>query len=95
MKKKLLSGAAIGLSFAGIASLIVRFIGFNANSLTVFLYLYVILGVFYPLKNHVIDTSSLPDILHRIVIVAEGEELKMRKLVTGEKYRIDGNVEKL
>lgn len=95
MKKKLLSGAAFGLSFAGIASLIARYNGFNSTTLAVFLYLYVALGAFLSVKDIAIKKNILPDLLHRIVLVAEGEELEMKKLATGEKYKLKGEIEKI
>lgn len=95
MKKKLLSGMSLGLAFAGIASLIAKFNGFNSDNFMIFLYLYVILGGLVSLKSAGFGRDFLPGILHRIVVVAEGEELKMKKLVTGEKYRVKGDIEKI
>lgn len=96
MRKDLLNSAMKGLSFAGIAALIVRFTGFNQNTLMIFLYLYVIQAVYSPAKKYLLEYLDFaPGFLNRLVIVVEGEEIKMKKLLTGEKYRVDGEVEKL
>jgi len=95
MKKKLLSGAALGLGFAGVASLMARFNGFNSTTLAVFLYMYVALGAFMSVKDLAVRKNILPDLLHRIVLVAEGEELKIKKIATGEKYKLKGEIEKI
>lgn len=96
MQEKVLKAAVKGLTFAGIGSLIAMYFGFNQNTLTIFLYLYIAQAVYKPLKNGFFSYISFsPDIISRLVIVAEGEELKMKKLLTGEKYRLDGDVEKL
>jgi predicted RNA-binding protein len=44
-------------------------------------------------KDH-LDFPEI-NILHRIVLVSEEEKLKMRKVFTGEKYEISGNVQKV
>lgn len=93
--KRFLKGAATGLAFAGIASFIARIQGFNSGTLMIFLYLYVVLGVAGSIKSALTRHGGLGDFLHNLVIVVEGEEMKMKKLLTGEKYRIDGDVEKL
>jgi hypothetical protein len=95
-RKDVLKSLTVGLSFAGIASVIARFIGFNQSTFTIFLYLYVLQAAYSPLKQLLSERADFsPDILHRLVIVAEGEEMKMRKVLTGEKYRVDGDIEKL
>lgn len=86
---KAVKGAAVGLSFASIAALMVNFLGLTQNTLLALLYMYVVLGVVLT-----VDLNA-PDLLHRIVLVSEGEAIKMRKLVSGEKYKIKGEVEKL
>lgn len=96
MQEKLLKSAAKGLSFAGIGSLFAMYAGFNQNTLTVFLYLYIAQAVYKPVKNKLFGYINFsPDFIHRLVVVAEGEEFKMKKLFTGEKYRVDGDIEKL
>lgn len=96
MREKLLRSAAQGLTFAGIGSITTMYAGFNQNTLTVFLYLYIAQAVYKPLKAELFSHFNFsPDFIHRLVVVAEGEELKMKKLFTGEKYRVDGDIEKL
>jgi hypothetical protein len=92
--RDLISGALLGLSFGGLAVLAVKLFGYTPDSFMVLLYLYTLLGVFPALKDRVTKRFD-SSILHRIVLVAEGEEIKMRKILTGEKYRIKGDVEKL
>lgn len=44
-------------------------------------------------KNHL----DFPEVnfLHRIVLVSEEEKLKMKKVFTGEEYKVSGNVQKV
>lgn len=92
--KQVFKDAALGLFFAGMGALIIRFFGFTEISLIAILYLMVALAVVQGLKHR--DFSSvMPSFLERIVVVVEGEELKMKKLLTGEKYRVKGDLEKL
>ena len=86
-------GGLIGAVFAGAGYLVVYRFGFTQFSLNILLYLYIMLGliVAFDFRNFLDKT----DFLERIVIVAEEEELKMKKLFTGEEYRVDGTVEKV
>lgn len=84
-----LKGAAAGLGFASIAALAVNFMGFSRNAMLLMLYMYVGLGVFLT-----VDFRP-PGFLDRLVLVTEGEAVKMRKLISGEEYKIKGEVEKL
>lgn len=93
---RLVKGAATGLSFAGIASILTRFKGFNSETLIVLLYMYVLLGIIGSVNSSIARKhGGLKKLFHNIVIVVEGEEMKMKKLLTGEKYRIDGDIEKI
>lgn len=82
--------------FSGVAYLVVRFSGYGWRSLTVLLYLYVFMGVMVSVAGSfdLLD-SSVAEILDRVVLVAGQEELVLRKLVSGEKYRVEGELEKL
>lgn len=84
-----LKGALAGTAAAVSAAVTTRIYGFDRFSFFGMLYLYVVLGA--GLKS----SFSLPKFLERLVIVTEGEVLKMRKITTGEKYKIKGEVEKL
>ncbi len=96
MDRELLKGAITGLGFAASASAVVRLLGFSSSSLTLLLYLYVLLGVLPALRQKLMEKIGSADtFLHRLVLVAEEEEMEMKKLVTGEKYRVKGEVEKL
>lgn len=92
--KHVFRDAALGLSFAGAGALTIRFLGFTETSLVIILYMMVVLAVVQGLK-HRGSSSMIPSFLERIVIVAEGEEMKIKKLLTGEKYRVEGDLEKL
>lgn len=87
--KQLVRGASAGLLAAGVAVAAVKLNGLNGMTYLGMLYLYVVLGA--GLKF----SPDLPDLLHRLVVVTEGEVIEMRKLATGEKYKIKGEVEKL
>ena len=92
-RKELLIGAITGLGFASIASILVRFLGFTSRALTMLLYLYVVLGVLPAIKQLV--SGKLEDISTSIVLVKEGEELELKKIIGGESYRVKGEIEKI
>jgi hypothetical protein len=83
-------GAAAGLAAATVAGLLTRLNGLNSTTVLAMLYMYVGLGAVLSAE---LDAPT--DLLDRIVIVTEGEALKMRKLLSGERYKIKGEVEKL
>lgn len=95
MLKKFKVPVLTGLSFYGIAYGVVKFSGFNSASFTVISYLYIalglILGAYYELQNH----DGLGGFLHNLVVVVEGEEMELKKIFTGEKYRLKGEIEKI
>ncbi|MFB6208894.1 MAG: hypothetical protein ABEJ56_02015 [Candidatus Nanohaloarchaea archaeon] len=88
----------IGTAFSGIAFGVVKLIGYSSNSFMILSYLYVILAFIISLKYEIkkINTSdSILSLLGNIVLVVEGEDMELRKIFTGEKYRVKGEVEKL
>lgn len=95
MLKKLKIPVLFGLTAYGIAYGIVNVIGFTSNSFTLIAYLYIILGltigIYYELDSH----GGLKSFLDNIVVVIEGEQMELKKLITGEKYRLDGDIEKI
>ena len=95
MIKKLKIPVLLGLSFYGVAYAVVKFAGFTSSSFTVLAYLYIalglILGVYYELQSH----GGFQGFLDNIVVVIEGEEMRLKKLFTGEKYRLKGEIEKI
>lgn len=91
MKRNVLKGAFTGVIFAFVAYFLASVNGFNESSFTLLLYLYVFLGVLASVELTDFET----DLFDKIVIVAEEEELKMKKLFTGEEYRVKGTVEKV
>ena len=84
-----------GLSCYGLAYAIVKFLGFTSSSFTALSYLYIILGLviglYYELDSH----GGFRDILDNLVIVIEGDEMELKKILTGEKYRLKGEIEKV
>jgi len=96
MKKVAIRGAAVGLVFTGISYLIVRYLGFRWESLTALMYLYIIMGVLMAVASELEAINrGFTTLLDRIVVVAEEEELKLKKVVSGEKYRVKGSLEKI
>jgi len=95
MLKKLKIPVLFGLSAYGIAYAIVNFIGFTSNSFTAISYLYIVLGIvvglYYEMEKH----GGFSDFLDNIVVVTEGEEMKLKKLISGEKYKLKGEIEKI
>ncbi|WP_347721873.1 hypothetical protein [Candidatus Nanohalococcus occultus] len=89
---KIVSDAMVGSTAASLGLIAVRFNGFNWITLTAILYLTVCATVLAGFKERSGLSSGF---LHRLVLVAEGEEMKMKKLATGEKYKIKGDLEKL
>lgn len=95
MLKKLKMPVLFSLSAYGFAYAIVNFIGFTSNSFTAIAYLYIVLGLvislYYELDNH----GGLQSFLENVVVVIEGEEMKLKKLISGEKYKLKGEIEKI
>jgi hypothetical protein len=92
-KESFQQGLIYGLIIAGTAYATVKIIGYNPQSLTLILYLYILSSVILNMKTEL--ATPLKPLLKRIVIVAEGEEIKLKKLLTGEEYKINGDIEKL
>ena len=93
MKQELKDGLLYGVLTAATAYTTVMLMGFNHRSLAVLLYLYVISASLINLKSEIF--TPLKPFLKKIVIVAEDEEIKLKRLLTGETYKIRGDVEKL
>lgn len=92
MNSKIKIGGLLGVLTALIAYFIAMYNGFNSSTFTLFLYLYVGLGIISSLELTDFKASGFLD---RIVIVAEDEEKKLKKLFSDEEYKIDGTVEKI
>jgi len=93
MKEHFIEGSIYGILSASTAYMIVHYFGFNPQTLPILLYIYIITAIAINMKAE-IEMLSLP-FLKRIVVVAEGEEMKLKRLFTGEEYKINGDVEKL
>lgn len=98
MIKRLKIPLSLGLTFYGIAYLTVKSLGYNSDSFMIISYLYILLagiiGLKYEFKNYA-GNSSLVSTLKNIVIVVEGEEMKLKRIFTGEKYKLKGEIEKI
>lgn len=90
--KEILKDAMLGSSLAGIGALFVKFRGFDWITLSAALYLTVVAATIAGFRSRSKISGGLLD---RLVLVIEGEELKMKKLISGEKYKIKGDLEKL
>lgn len=86
-------GAGLGAGFAILAYLIADLNGFNRSSFLYMLYLYVILGAVSKLDKD--DVTGYIDGLERLLIIADREENKLKKIATGETYKIDGTIKKV
>lgn len=98
MLKKLKIPISLGLMAYGVAYFVVNSSGFNSTSFTIISYLYIVLAVIIGIRyeaGSLTNSSSLISTLKNIVIVIEGEEMKMKRLLTGEKYKLKGEIEKV
>ncbi len=96
MKSELKIGLISGLTFSGIAYLTVKLLGFNSLSFTVVMYLYTALGILLALLFYLKSSDiDLRRIKRKFVVVVEKEELELRSVLTGEKYRVKGEIEKV
>ena len=93
MKQSFIEGAVYGLLSAATAYFIVRYAGFNPQTLSAILYLNIITAILINMKAEVEELSI--SFLKNLVVVAEGEEMKLKRILTGEEYRVKGEVEKL
>lgn len=93
MKEYFIEGAVYGMFFAATMYAVIQFAGFNPQTLAILIYIQIISGILINMKSEV-DALSLP-YLKKLVLVDEGENIEMRKISTGEKYRVKGDVEKL
>lgn len=92
MRTELRNGAIYGLVFAGLTYSTVNFLGFNQASLNVLLYLNVLMGVAINLKS---ESLGLESIFGQVMVAVEDEEKKVKRLFTGDKYVINGTLEKV
>jgi hypothetical protein len=91
-KERLVEGTIYGILAAATAYIIVRIIGYNPVSLAIILYFQILTAILLTVRSEI--ASPLMPLLKRIVIVAEGEEMKLKRLLTGEEYKVR-DVEKL
>jgi len=92
MKEELIEGSVYGILAASTGYMVVHFMGFSPETVPILLYLFVISGILINLKAE-LDHLSIP-YMKRLALVAEGEEMKLKRLLTGEEYKV-GRVEKV
>lgn len=95
MLTKLKIPVLFGLSTYGIAYTVVNFLGFTSSSFTILAYLYISLSIVIGIYYEIEDIGGFRGFLDNIVVVIEGEEMKLKKLITGEKYKLKGEIEKI
>lgn len=94
--KQALKGAALGLGFMAVAYGVVRSMGYGQRSFTVVGYLFMIEGVVMAVLGSLGDSvGGLKGFLENVVVVMDEEEKKVKRLATGEIYRLEGRLEKL
>lgn len=89
---EILKDAMLGSSLASVGVLLVWFRGFDWITLSAALYLTVAAAAASGARSR---SSLSGGLLDSLVLVIEGEELKMKKLISGEKYKVKGDLEKL
>jgi hypothetical protein len=85
-KESLGEGSIFGLLTAGTAYTIVQVMGYNPGSLAVLLYFQLFSAILLTMRSKM--AAPLMPFLKRIVVVAEGEEMKLKRVLTGEEYRV-------
>ncbi len=86
-------GSVYGILLAATTYIIVQLMGYSHRSLMVVLYIQLVSAILLTAKSNL--SEPLKPYLERIVVVAEGEEMKLKRLLTGEEYRVRGDVEKV
>lgn len=86
VKESLVEGSIYGLLSAGTAYTIVQIMGYNPRSLAILLYFQLLTGILLTMRSRI--AAPLMPFLKRIVVVAEGEEMKLKRILTGEEYRV-------
>lgn len=98
MIRRLKIPLSIGLTFYGVAYLTVKYLGYNSQSFMIISYLYIalagIIGLKYEIKK-VGKSDSVFSVFRNLVVVSEEDDLTMKRIFTGEKYRLKGEIEKL
>lgn len=93
MNKALERGAIQGLLTAGLAFLMVNIIGFNTTSLSILLYMFIVFGAFFELKNSL--DLGIKDFFGQILVVAEEEEKTLKRVFKDKKYKVNGELEEI
>jgi hypothetical protein len=91
--ESLKEGAIYGILLAATTYVVVQVMGYSHRSLMVVLYIQIVAAILLTARSRL--AAPLKPYLDRIVVVAEGEEMKLKKLLTGEEYKVKGEVEKL
>lgn len=92
MEKKHKIDLLSGTAFAGASIIFVKIFGYNSTTLTGLAYGYIALASFFVLKNmHFSGDLPVPD---SFAVIVEEEETRLKKLWSGEIYRLK-EVEKI
>lgn len=96
MLKDVLKDVSTGLMFAGFSFGVVNVYGYGPRSFMFNSYLYVGLGLLVGAR-HMFSSrfGGFRKALENFVVVVEEEELYMHRVVSGEKLKIEGNVERV
>ncbi|MFB6193148.1 MAG: hypothetical protein ABEK00_02755 [Candidatus Nanohaloarchaea archaeon] len=92
MKKEIRNGGIYGAVFAAATFATVKVLGFNNSTLTILLYLNVLMGIAINVRA---KSLGLESIFGQVMVAVEDEEQKVKRLFTGEEYVINGNLEKV
>lgn len=93
MYEALEKGLVQGIAAAGLGYLVVQFMGISKTSFSVLLYMFLIFGAFFELKNS-LDLGPA-DLLGEVVVVAEEEEKTLKRVFRDKKYRVKGELEEV
>lgn len=93
MNEALEKAAIQGLLTAGLAFIIVQVIGFNTVSLSLLLYMFILFGAFFELKNSL--DIGIADLFGEVLVVAEEEEKTLKRIFKGKKYKVKGELEEV
>lgn len=84
----------IGLMMAGMIYFTVYVFGQSYYVLTLQLYSYIILALIISARNKEIAKQSLTDFQDRLLFVVDKDEKRVRKIFTGEEFKIE-NAQKI
>lgn len=93
VNREVKQGAFVGALFAGIAYLWTILNGFNSSTFIPMLYLYILLGATSQVRFE--HLASYWERLEQVLVIADEEENKLKKIATGEEYKVEGTIKKI